>query len=61
MESTENANSESHYKLLMLAVVIGLVGVYTRFANFNHSSIVANVILIIGVLIALKAIFAILK
>ena len=61
MNSAENANKESHYKLIVVAIVIGLVGIYLRFADFRYVNIVSNIILIIGVLIALKAVFAILK
>jgi len=65
MESMENANAEGHYKLLTLAIVIGIVGVYLRFAGdansgFMYTSI-SNVILIIGILIALKCVFSIMK
>ena len=61
MNQTEEANSESHYLLIVVAIVIGIAGVYLRFADFRYSSIVANILLIIGVGIALKAVFAILK
>ncbi|HTD39656.1 MAG TPA: hypothetical protein VK671_03480 [Mucilaginibacter sp.] len=62
MSSTEHANDERHYLLLTVAIVIGLVGVYLRFAgDAPYFSWIANVILIIGVAIALKGIFAILK
>jgi len=61
MESTENANQESHYILLTIAIIIGIVGVYLRFADFRYNNIIANIILIIGVGISLKAVFAILK
>ena len=62
MSSTEQANDERHYILLTVAIVIGLVGVYFRFAgDAPYFSWIANVILIIGVAIALKGIFAILK
>ena len=61
MNATEEANSEKHYILMVIAIVIGLVGVYLRFADFRYNNIIANIILIIGVLIALKAVFAILK
>jgi hypothetical protein len=62
MSSTEQANDERHYILLTVAIVIGLVGVYLRFAgDAPYFSWIANVILIIGVAIALKGIFAILK
>ncbi|GAC1308284.1 MAG: hypothetical protein NVSMB24_21700 [Mucilaginibacter sp.] len=61
MNKTEEANDERHYILLVVAIIIGIVGVYLRFADFQHSSLVANIILIIGVAIALKAVFTILK
>ena len=61
MNQTEEANQESHYILLVVAIIIGLTGVYLRFADFRYNNIVANIILIVGVAIALKAIFAILK
>ncbi len=61
MNKTEEANDERHYILLVIAIVIGIIGVYLRFADFNHSSLIANIILIIGVAISLKAVFDILK
>ena len=65
MESMENANAEGHYKLLTVAIIIGIVGVFLRFAGdantgFMFTSI-SNIILIIGILIALKCVFAIIK
>jgi hypothetical protein len=61
MNPNEEANAESHYLLITVAVVIGVTGVYLRFADFQYSNIIANLLLIIGVGIALKAVFAILK
>jgi cytochrome b subunit of formate dehydrogenase len=61
MNHTEEANQESHYILLVVAIIIGITGVYLRFADFHYSSIIANIILIAGVALALKGIFAILK
>ncbi|GAA4091701.1 hypothetical protein [Mucilaginibacter panaciglaebae] len=57
MNSMQEANSERHYILLVIAIVIGLVGVYLRFADFRHASAVANVIMAIGAGVALKAVF----
>lgn len=57
MNSMQEANSERHYILLVIAVIIGLVGVYLRFADFKHASAVANVIMAIGAGVALKAVF----
>ncbi|HEY5326658.1 MAG TPA: hypothetical protein VIJ27_06640 [Mucilaginibacter sp.] len=61
MNPTEEANSESHYLLIVVAVIIGITGVYLRFADFRYNNIIANILLIIGVGLALKAVFAILK
>ncbi|MFD2874434.1 hypothetical protein ACFS5N_18270 [Mucilaginibacter ximonensis] len=57
MNSMQEANSERHYILLVIAIVIGLVGVYLRFADFKHASAVANVIMALGAGVALKAVF----
>ena len=59
--SVKEANSERHYVLLVISIVIGLVGVYLRFADFKHASAVANVILLCGVVVCLKAVFDIVK
>jgi len=61
MSSIQEANSERHYILLVIAIVIGLVGVYLRFADFKYASAVANIILVCGVIVCLKAVFAIMK
>jgi hypothetical protein len=61
MSSVKEANAERHYILLTIAIVIGLVGVYLRFAEFSYSSAISNIILVIGVVISLKAVFAIMK
>jgi preprotein translocase subunit SecD len=62
MSSTQHANSERHYLLLTVAVIIGIVGVYLRFAGdapiFN---ILSNIILVLGVIVALKAVFDIME
>ena len=61
MNPTEEANAERHYLLIVVAIIIGVTGVYLRFADFHYSNIIANILLIAGVGIALKAVFAILK
>lgn len=62
MNSVENANATRHYTLLIISIVIGLVGVYFRFIedSFMYTSI-SNVILIIGIIICLVAVFRIMK
>ena len=61
MNSIKEANSDRHYVLLVIAIIIGLVGVYLRFADFKHASLIANVIFVGGVLVGLKAVFDIMK
>lgn len=62
MNTREEANSPRHYILLTFAIIIGIVGVYLRFAGDARGwNIAANIILVLGVLVALKAVFAIMK
>lgn len=62
MSSMQNANAEGHYKLMVLAIAIGLFGCFFRFVgDASIYSWVANIAIVIGTLIALKAVFAILK
>ncbi|SDS30957.1 hypothetical protein SAMN05216490_0923 [Mucilaginibacter mallensis] len=57
----EAASEPRHYIILVLAIVLGLVGIYLRFADFKHSSEIADVILFIGTIIAIKTVFNIMK
>ena len=66
MNSLEKANSLNIYVVLTIAIIVGTVGVFFRFLDeiFGHGFIftsVSNIILVIGILIALKGVFAILK
>lgn len=57
-----NANESSHYIILVVAIVFGLAGTFFRFIqdSFLFTSI-ANILLIIGALIAFRTVFKILK
>ena len=62
MSLPQQANATRHYLLLTFAIFVGLVGVYLRFAGESPVfSIASNIILVIGVIIALKAVFTIMK
>jgi len=61
MNKTEEANSEHHYIILVIAIIIGVGGIYLRFADFKHVNIVANIILLTGLGIALRTVANILK
>ncbi len=59
---THNANNSSHYSLLTIGLVIAMIGVTVRFiGTIAFIDVIANVILIIGALICLKAVSNILK
>jgi hypothetical protein len=57
----EEASAPRHYIILVIAIVLGLIGIYLRFADFKHSSEIADVILFIGTIIAIKTVFTIMK
>lgn len=62
IKETEQANNPSHYILLTVAIIVGIVGVFLRFAG--ETSLIntaSNIIMVVGILIALKAVFAIIK
>jgi hypothetical protein len=66
MSSLEKANSVNVYVILTVAIIVGTVGVFFRFLDeaFGHGFLftsISNIILVIGILIALKGVFAILK
>ena len=47
--------------LIIVAIVIGLVGIYLRFADFRYSSEVADVIFAVAVITAFVSVFNWLK
>ncbi|MCC8410806.1 hypothetical protein LJ707_17825 [Mucilaginibacter sp. UR6-1] len=61
MSSMENANAEGHYKILVVAIAIGLFGCFFRFVgDAAIYSWVSNIAIVVGTIIALKGVFAIL-
>jgi hypothetical protein len=62
IKETEEANNPSHYIVLTVAIAIGLVGVYLRFAGDSFLiNATSNVILVVGIVIALRSVFKIMK
>jgi uncharacterized membrane protein len=60
-ESMKRANDTSIYKLIVVGILIGILGVYLRFAGDSTTlSIVSWVILLIGAVVACKGVFKIL-
>ena len=61
-EHTNNANETSHYRLMTIGIIIGLVGIMLRFAGtWQFIDIVSNVLFVIGSVISIKAVLNILK
>ncbi len=57
-----NANETSHYVLMTVGIVVGMIGVMLRFtSDWVYIDLVANIIFIIGTILSLKAVIDILK
>jgi hypothetical protein len=61
MNSPEKADPIKEVSLLIVAIFIGLIGVYLRFAEFAYSSEVADVIFLIAIVFAIKVVLDLLK
>ncbi|MEJ5994738.1 hypothetical protein WG904_09955 [Pedobacter sp. Du54] len=61
-KSMASANNTSHYMLILWGVLIGIVGVYARFAfDSTALSIASWAILLVGSIIACKGVFKIME
>lgn len=61
-DHTDNANDTSHYQLMTIGIIIGLVGILLRFTgSWAFIDIISNVLFAIGSLISIKAVLNILK
>jgi len=61
-EHSNNANATSHYQLMTIGIIVGLVGIMIRFvSDWQFISIVANILWVIGSVISIKAVLNILK
>lgn len=57
-----NANETSHYVVLIIAIIIGVVGTFIRFVQDTVLfSSIGNILLVIGTIIAIRIVFKILK
>ncbi|MES2417184.1 MAG: hypothetical protein V4541_03300 [Bacteroidota bacterium] len=60
--SMETANNVAIYKLILVGILIGIVGVYLRFAfDSTILSIVSWAILVLGIIVTFKGVFKILN
>lgn len=61
-KTDNNANQTRHYVVLAIAIAIGLLGTFLRFAQDSFMlSMVSNVLLLIGWIIAFAVVFRIMK
>lgn len=61
-KNINNANITSDYVMLAIAIIVGLVGVFLRFAQDSFTlSMISNVLLLAGWVIAIRVVFKILK
>ena len=61
-EHTNNANATSHYQLMTIGIIVGLVGIMIRFVSDSQIvGIVANILWVIGSVLSIKAVLNILK
>lgn len=62
LKHNNNANDISHYKLMTIGIVIGLAGAFGRFIQDSSlASGIANVLLVIGSVLSVKAVLNLLK
>lgn len=60
-ESMKRANEASIYKLMTVGILIGVLGTFLRFAYDSTAlSIVSWLIILVGTIVAFKAVFKIL-
>lgn len=59
---TDNANDTSHYRLMTIGIIIGLVGVFLRFTGtWQFIDIVSNILFAVGSIVSIKGVLDILK
>jgi hypothetical protein len=61
MDRLDYYSEPDHYKKLIASIVIILVGIYLRFADFRYSSLIATVIFLIGTVWMFSIVFSILE
>ena len=60
--NNNNANDTSHYKLIVIGLIMGLVGVFLRFVGtWTGIDAVSNVLFAIGSVVCIKSVLDILK
>ncbi len=59
---TEESNDPAHYKLIVIGIVIGMIGVLLRFTGtWMFIDAISNILFVIGIVLCLKAVLRILK
>jgi uncharacterized membrane protein len=59
---TEESNDPAHYKLIVIGIIIGIIGIFLRFTgSWMFIDAISNILFIVGTYICLKAVLRILK
>jgi hypothetical protein len=61
MDSIQEDKSLPFVTVIIIAIAIGFVGIYLRFAGFKYCSEIADVIFLIATVIAFRTVFAWMK
>jgi hypothetical protein len=61
MDRLEYASEPRHYIKLLVAIVIVIVGIYLRFADFRYSSLIATLIFLAGTIWIFRIVFRIME
>lgn len=63
VKTDNNANQTHYYISLVIAIVVGLTGVFVRFIDYNSFwlNTVADILLVIAVIYAVKTVLQIMK
>lgn len=56
------ANSSTHYGIIVIGIVIGLIGIFLRFAgDAPLISWISNILFVLGIVVSIKGVLNILK
>ena len=56
------ANAPTHYNVIVIGIVVGLIGIFLRFAGESAIiSWVSNILFVLGSVISIKGVLSILK
>ena len=59
---TEQSNDPAHYKLIIIGIIIGMIGILLSFTGtWMFIDAISNILFVVGIVLCLKAVLKILK